>query len=477
MSKKKKSKDKKKDNKIKDESNINNNNNNDKSSEIERLKLENNNLIESLKNEKNKYNDIIIKSNKFKLNFIKKIENQEEIILYLEKKINDINILNESLQNKLKNDNENNIKLINKINKENNELNENNKNIILKLKNEIIILNKNLKEISDFKINKELIESEIIKMKQGLIKEKKDRFNREAYLERRFLLERERLKKEMLKKIKETKLRLLSMTEDQLHTTTKRTMLENQQMIIELQYQSKETEKLIKLNYKKDQQSIKLKREIQLYKKTQKMLATRTYFLQKLIQQLQLQLQSKNNNNNNNTNYSSHKSIIMNKDNNIDINKILNYMDDKELININKIKKLFKLYEKNQIKLLNIENKKLKQKNKNLLFELKNSHIAYQRFLNLHDETNKFLMDSFDDIKYQYYLNKKSNNTNTTITPKTGNSMETNNTLNIQERAYILEKLLQRLNNTSNNNDTINDYSIYKTPSEQVLTKLDKNKM
>ncbi len=33
------------------------------------------------------------------------------------------------------------------------------------------------------------------------------------------------------------------MTEDQLHTTTKRTIMENEQMTTELQYQSKETER------------------------------------------------------------------------------------------------------------------------------------------------------------------------------------------------------------------------------------------
>ncbi|CAK9010017.1 Cilia- and flagella-associated protein 157 (Flagellar-associated protein 77) [Durusdinium trenchii] len=57
--------------------------------------------------------------------------------------------------------------------------------------------------------------------------------------------EKERLKKEMLVKIKETKKNLLKLTEDQLDTTTKRTMLENEQMATELFYQSREIEKLL----------------------------------------------------------------------------------------------------------------------------------------------------------------------------------------------------------------------------------------
>jgi hypothetical protein len=68
-----------------------------------------------------------------------------------------------------------------------------------------------------------------------LANEKQLREQRESELERKFLVEREKLKKEMLKKIRETKLRLLKMTEDQLNTTTKRTILENEQMTIELQ--------------------------------------------------------------------------------------------------------------------------------------------------------------------------------------------------------------------------------------------------
>lgn len=43
-------------------------------------------------------------------------------------------------------------------------------------------------------------------------------------------LEKEALKREMLRRIKETKLTLLSMTQDTLHPTTKRTQQENEQV-------------------------------------------------------------------------------------------------------------------------------------------------------------------------------------------------------------------------------------------------------
>ena len=65
-----------------------------------------------------------------------------------------------------------------------------------------------------------------------------------------------------MRKIKETKLSLLAMTEDQLHTTTKRTIMENEQMTIELQYQSKETEKLLVQNEKLKEENASMRRQV-----------------------------------------------------------------------------------------------------------------------------------------------------------------------------------------------------------------------
>ena len=83
-------------------------------------------------------------------------------------------------------------------------------------------------------------------------------------LERKMFHEKERIKKEFLIKIKETKQNLLSMTEDQLHTTTKRTIMENEQMTTELQYQSRETEQLLKMNTKLRFENKELQRNVHL---------------------------------------------------------------------------------------------------------------------------------------------------------------------------------------------------------------------
>ena len=49
----------------------------------------------------------------------------------------------------------------------------------------------------------------------------------------------------MLKKIREMRTNLLSLKKEQLSTTTRLTILQNHQLTSELEYQSKQTEKLI----------------------------------------------------------------------------------------------------------------------------------------------------------------------------------------------------------------------------------------
>lgn len=89
------------------------------------------------------------------------------------------------------------------------------------------------------------MENRLADYRQALEDELKAHASNVEKLEKRTIMEKDRLKNEMLRKIKETKLSLLAMTEDQLHTTTKRTIMENEQITTELQYQSKETERCV----------------------------------------------------------------------------------------------------------------------------------------------------------------------------------------------------------------------------------------
>ena len=113
------------------------------------------------------------------------------------------------------------------------------------LKSDLGAAKEKLDALTEFAEKKDIIEETLANLKAELEREKLDHAKNVQELERRNVQEKERLKKEMLIKIKETKQNLLSMTEDQLHTTTKRTIMENEQMTTELQYQCKETEKLL----------------------------------------------------------------------------------------------------------------------------------------------------------------------------------------------------------------------------------------
>eukprot|EP00955_Chlamydomonas_euryale_P096923 365042-Chlamydomonas_euryale.AAC.28 len=62
-------------------------------------------------------------------------------------------------------------------------------------------------------------------------------------VDRQHIQDREKWKRETATKIKETKIAMMKLTDNQLEMTTKRTIMENEQMSLELAYQSRQTEK------------------------------------------------------------------------------------------------------------------------------------------------------------------------------------------------------------------------------------------
>ena len=85
-----------------------------------------------------------------------------------------------------------------------------------------------------------------------------------------------RLKKEMLAKIKETKANLLASTKAQLSETTRRTITENEQLVLEVQFQSRETQKMLE-KYKELQKKVtSLTQALELSKQAEAELAKRS---------------------------------------------------------------------------------------------------------------------------------------------------------------------------------------------------------
>ena len=117
-------------------------------------------------------------------------------------------------------------------------------------------------------------------------KEKKQHTKDVDELERERIKATEKLKKDMLYKIKETREHVMALNDEQLHTTTRFTILENHRLTTELEYQSKQTEKLMKRNTQLEEQAASFKRAIDSHKQVESELAKRSHYCQKIIKKL-----------------------------------------------------------------------------------------------------------------------------------------------------------------------------------------------
>ena len=191
--------------------------------------------------------------------------------------------------------------------------------------------------MSTFIEYKQTLEAQLQEKKRLLEDGAKEHATHVSDLERKHVQEKDRLKKEMLLKLRETKANLLKMTDNQLDTTTKRTIAENEQMSSELAWQastalatparhactarlcsctlrarrphtactlparclhaplrgvpwsraqSKETEKLIRKNDKLVAENQSLKRELSLHEQTEEEFARKVHVYQKTIKTL-----------------------------------------------------------------------------------------------------------------------------------------------------------------------------------------------
>ncbi len=145
----------------------------------------------------------------------------------------------------------------------------------------------NIKHFQQIEVN---LRAELDQYKNGLDAEKKQRINDVNEKEREKIQATEKLRKDMLYKIKETKANLLALNDEQLQTTTRLTILQNHQLTTELEYQSKQTEQLLFKNNKMKTQIETLKRDIEIHKEVEKELAKRSHFCQKVIKKLKQQV-------------------------------------------------------------------------------------------------------------------------------------------------------------------------------------------
>jgi len=143
-----------------------------------------------------------------------------------------------------------------------------------------------LNEVEEFKLNKDQLTQDLANLKRLLEEQKEAHMQNVSAFDRKKAIEIDQLKKDMQKSIKETREILKARTKDQLDSTTKRTIMENEQMATELHFQSKETERLLDRNTQLMDENGQLRRNLQIHKDLENELARRTHVYQKLIKKM-----------------------------------------------------------------------------------------------------------------------------------------------------------------------------------------------
>jgi hypothetical protein len=144
----------------------------------------------------------------------------------------------------------------------------------------------NVTELTDFKDRETDVETYIQKLEGELAKELEEMQADVVRLDEDRQRATEKLKKDMLYKIKETKQNLLALNEEQLFTTTRLTARENRRLTTELEYHSRQTDKLQQRNSQLDIHIQSLRQEIEVHKQVESELARRSHFSQRIISKL-----------------------------------------------------------------------------------------------------------------------------------------------------------------------------------------------
>ncbi|CAK9069221.1 Cilia- and flagella-associated protein 157 (Flagellar-associated protein 77) [Durusdinium trenchii] len=157
-------------------------------------------------------------------------------------------------------------------------------NDIAKLKTQKEELQNQLDEVREFQRNKENMEQELAALKQQLADTKEEFQRKMSDMDRKKAMDMRTLSKdgdfEKKVEIEAAKLR------DQLDSTTKRTIMENEQMFTELHFQSKETEKLMERNQSLLEENAQLRRNLVIHKDLENELARRTHLYQRLLKKM-----------------------------------------------------------------------------------------------------------------------------------------------------------------------------------------------
>lgn len=237
--------------------------------------------------------------------------------------------------------------------------------------------------------NKELnkLIEELRKEKDDIIKKnEKDLVDLEVRNQLKFA----NLKKKMLENIKNTQIKVTEVNMQYMDVSTKLTMLQNHQLLLQLQYQTQQLDELTKNNETLEKKVFEMKKDLEVHKEVELSLAEKNKQLKNELLKLKKNEENSENNNNNNSSIPEEKKVEQN-------DQCVQRGDDKKNYNINL--KMINLEQK----IINLE-KKLNQKKKdfnylkdkyefieNVLKNYENKFLGIFNFLE--DSLNKFFID------------------------------------------------------------------------------------
>lgn len=154
------------------------------------------------------------------------------------------------------------------------------------LEDQIDKLQKALDAVNHFQLEKNTMEGELSSLRKQLQEQAEVHAQKISDFDRKKAIHIDQLKKDMQRSLKETREMLKSRTKDQLDSTTKRTIMENEQMATELHFQSKETERLLDRNKALLEENAQLRRNLLIHKDLENELARRTHLYQRLLKKM-----------------------------------------------------------------------------------------------------------------------------------------------------------------------------------------------
>eukprot|EP00347_Sterkiella_histriomuscorum_P007694 403347929 len=253
--------------------------------EIKSENIENRIMIERLQEKIRKLED----SNKLYVSRFNQIYDERKLHkkIIIDKQVKEINELKEDQQSQIET-----IRSIKKVllqmdvnhQKEIEEALESNQEEVSNKKLEIDDQREQLKNINAFKRVRMQIQEEVNNMRDQLNEERQQHSHVLNEIENDKVARMEKMRKDMLLRVKEVKTAMLNLTEDKLQGTTRLTIKQNKQLTSELEYQSKQTEHLMFQNFQMQNEILKLKKDQQVHEEVEKELAKRSHFCQKVIE-------------------------------------------------------------------------------------------------------------------------------------------------------------------------------------------------